>query len=151
MDSIIEYRDDRAATNDYPRRIVSPTTPSACCMDHMERIGRPAFDGNWRFFYKGCTVDGNWRFFYKRCMVCGYTVRCFYAPSLMAILETARQIRLTLAEMNLGTGKRKRRTRAEIEQEIAAALGRVPRPSQQVNQPHPLMPLRRRRPAPSPA
>ncbi|MBI2000252.1 MAG: hypothetical protein HYT85_16545 [candidate division NC10 bacterium] len=138
MDSIIEYRDDRAATNDYPRRIVSPTAPSACCMDHMERIGRPAFDGNWRFFY-------------KRCMVCGYTVRCFYAPSLMAILETARQIRLTLAEMNLGTGKRKRRTRAEIEQEIAAALGRVPRPSQQVNQPHPLMPLRRRRPAPSPA
>jgi hypothetical protein len=116
MDSIIEYRDDRSATNDYPRRIVSPTAPSACCMDHMERIGRPAFDANWRFFYKRCTV-------------CGYTVRCFYAPSLLAIVEAANQIRLTLAEMNLGTGKRKRRTRAEIEAEIAAALAPGPQPT----------------------
>lgn len=138
MDSIIEYRDDRTATNDYPQRIVSPTAPSACCMDHMERIGRPAFDANWRFFYKCCTT-------------CGYTVRCFYAPSLMAIVEAAKQIKLALAEMNLGTGKRKRRTRAEIEQEIAAALDRVPRRSQQAKHPPSLMPLRRRRPAPSPA
>ena len=136
MDNIIEYRDNRTPANDYPRRIVSPSAPSACCTDHMERIGRPAFDGNWRFFYKRCTV-------------CGYTVRCFYAPSLLAIVEAANQIRLTLAEMNLGTGKRKRRTRAEIEQEIATALDRVPRRSQQVNQPRSLMPLRRRRPAPS--
>ncbi len=110
MDSIIEYRNDQAAMNDYPRRIVSPTRPSPCCMLKMERVGRPAFDAAWRFYY-------------KRCSVCGYTVRCFYAPSILAILEAAREIKLTFAEMNLGTCKRKRRTQAEIDAEIAAAAG----------------------------
>ena len=114
MENIIVYRDDQAPANDYPRRIVSPTAASACCMDHMVRVGRAAFDANWRFFY-------------KRCAMCGYTVRCFYAPSLTALLEAAAQVKVTLAEMNLGTGRRKRRTQAEIEAEIAAAGGRLPR------------------------
>ncbi len=135
MDSIIEYRDDRRPANDYPRRIVSPTAPSACCTDRMERIGRPA-------------IDGSWRFFYKRCTRCGYTVRCFYAPSLMAIFEAARQIRLTLAEMNLGTGRRKRRTQAEIDEEFAAAAGRPLRLSHKRRS---LTSLRHHKPAPSPA
>lgn len=108
MENIIEFRDDIPPVNEYPRRIVSPTVPSGCCTDHMERIGRHE-------------IDANWRFYYKRCAVCGYSVRCFYAPSLVSVLEQAHQIRLTLAEMNLGTGKRKRRTREEIEREIAAA------------------------------
>jgi hypothetical protein len=133
MDSIIEYRDDRAPANDYPQRIISPTAPSACCMDHMERIGHGGFDANWRFFY-------------KRCRTCGYTVRCFYAPSLTAVFEAAREIRLTLAEMNLGTGKRKRRTQAEIEAEIAAAGGRPPQPKNGHRFP---MPIRHRRPVQS--
>ena len=143
MDSIIEYRNDQLATNDYPRRIVSPMTPSACCMQHMERIGRPA-------------VDAAWRFYYKRCAVCGYTVRCFYAPSILAILEAAKQIKLTLAEMNLGASKRKRRTQAEIEAEIAAAgypLGGPaggPLPTLKRAR-RSLMPLRPRKPIPSPA
>jgi hypothetical protein len=140
MDSIIAYRNDQPATNDYPRRIVSPTTPSACCMQCMERIGRSA-------------VDAAWRFYYKRCAVCGYTVRCFYAPSILAILEAAKQIKLTLAEMNLGAGKRKRRTQAEIEEEIAAAakypLGTPPPQPKRARRS--LMPLRPRRPIPSPA
>ena len=114
MDSIIEYRDDRVPVNDYPERIVSPTAPSACCMDHMRRIGQSG-------------IDADWRFFYKRCRICGYTVRCFYAPSLAAVFESAKEIRVLLAEMNLGTGKRKRRTQAEIQAEIAAAGGRRPR------------------------
>lgn len=135
MDSIIEYRDDQPPANDYPRRIVSPTAPSACCVDHMERIGHPAFDANWRFFY-------------KRCRTCGYTVRCFYAPSLTAVFEAAKQIRLTLAEMNLGTGKRKRRTQAEIEEEIAAAMGRPPRPRGGHRL---LVPIRHRKPVSSTA
>jgi hypothetical protein len=125
MDSIIEYRSDLAPLNDYPRRIISPLSPSGCCMNQMRRIGRSGFDGNWRFFY-------------KRCAICGYTVRCFYAPSLMAIFEAARQIRLTLAEMNLGTGKRKRRTQAEIDAEIAAASGSPSRPSELHRRPLPL-------------
>lgn len=114
MENIIEFRDDIPAVNAYPRRIVSPTVPSSCCTGHMERIGRPEMDANWRFYYKRCTV-------------CGYSVRCFYAPSLVSQLEQAHQIRLTLAEMNLGAGAHKRRTREEIEQEIAAAERRSPR------------------------
>lgn len=139
MENIIEYRDDQGPANDYPRRIVSPTTASACCMDHMERIGRPA-------------IDATWRFYYKRCTVCGYAVRCFYAPSLMAFLEAAKQIKLTLAEMNLGTARRRRRTQAEIDQEIAAVLERIPKSRfQPAKPPRSLLPLRRRRPTPSPA
>jgi len=139
MDSIIEYRNDQAAINDYPRRIVSPTTPSACCMQRMERIGRPA-------------VDAAWRFYYKRCTVCGYTVRCFYAPSILAILEAAKQIKLTLAEMNLGAGKRKRRTQAEIEAEIAAAGYPLGTPLPRLKRARrSLMPLPPRKPIPSPA
>ncbi len=110
MGSIIEYRDDHPPENDYPRRIISPTSPSACCGDQMEQIGHGG-------------IDASWRFFYKRCPTCGYTVRCFYAPSLTAIFEAAREIRVTLAEMNLGTGAHKRRTQAEIEAEVIAAGG----------------------------
>lgn len=135
MVNIIEYRNDQSPANEYPQRIVSPITPSACCMDHMQRIGHPA-------------IDASWRFYYKRCMVCGYTVRCFYAPSLTAVLEAAKQIKLALAEMNLGTGKRKRRTRAEIEAEMAVAQGPVP----QARKAHrSLMPIRHRKPVPSAA
>lgn len=135
MQNIIEYRDDRASINEYPRRIVSPTAPSRCCLDHMQRVGRPA-------------IDASWRFYYKRCSVCGYTVRCFYAPSLLAIFEAAKQVRLTLAEMNLGTGKRRRRTRAEIEAEMTAALGQTPQPQKPRRPP---MPFRHRKPMPSAA
>jgi hypothetical protein len=113
MENIIEFRDDLPAVNQYPRRIVSPTRPSACCTGHMERMGH-------------AEIDAHWRFYYKRCTVCGYTVRCFYAPSLVSRLEQAHNIRLTLAEMNLGTGERKRRTREEVQREIAAAERRNP-------------------------
>ncbi len=108
MENIVEYRSDAAPSNDYPRRIVSPLTPSTCCLAHMTRVGQSA-------------IDATWRFYYKRCSVCGYTVRCFYAPSLTATFEAGRQVRLALAEMNLGTSGRKRRTRAEIAAERAAA------------------------------
>jgi hypothetical protein len=129
MENIIEFRDDIEPLNDYPRRIVSPTVPSPCCAEHMQRVGRHE-------------IDINWRFYYKRCTVCGYAVRCFYAPSLVSVLEQAHQIRLTLAEMNLGTGKRKRRTREEIEREIAAAERRSPRRTDTSS-----VPVRSRKPA----
>ena len=108
MDNIVEYRTDLPPCNEYPRRIVSPLTPSPCCQANMTRVGHSEFDATWRFYY-------------KRCSVCGYTVRCFYAPSLTAMFEAGRQVRLALAEMNLGTSGRKRRTRAEIAAERAAA------------------------------
>ena len=66
-------------------------------------------------------IDGRWRFYYKRCEICGYTVRYFYAPSLLAVLETGREVRMALAEMNLGTEGRKRRTRAQLEADRAMA------------------------------
>jgi hypothetical protein len=109
MENIVEYRNDVPPANDYPQRIVSPVAPSPCCLVSMAPVGHNA-------------IEGMWRFHYKRCTVCGYTVRCFYAPSLIAMLDAGRQVRLALAEMNLGTGERKRRTREEIAAERAAAL-----------------------------
>ncbi len=126
MENIIEFRDDVAPVNAYPKRIVSPTKPSRCCAGHMERIGHPE-------------IDADWRFYYKRCTVCGYSVRCFYAPSLVSRLEQAHAIRLTLAEMNLGAGPRKRRTREEIAEEIASAerrsIHRASRPAASARKP----------------
>ena len=108
MKHIIEYRADRPALNEYPRRIVSPVQPSACCPTHMERIGQNA-------------VEADWRSYYKRCTVCGYAVRCFYAPSILATFEASRELRVAFAEMHLQAGGKKRRTRSEIDAEIAAA------------------------------
>jgi hypothetical protein len=130
--NIVEYRSDVAPSNDYPRRIVSPLTPSPCCLAHMDRIGHSA-------------IDATWRFYYKRCVVCGYTVRCFYAPSLTAMFEAGRQVRMALAEMNLGTNGRKRRTRAEIAADRAAARRWPDRKTA------PGPPMRPARLAPSPA
>ena len=108
MKHIIEYRTDIPPCNDYPRRIISPLQPSGCCPTHMERIGHNAMDADWRFYYKRCTM-------------CGYAVRCFYAPSNLALFEAGRQVRLALAGMNLQTGGKKRRTRDEVDAELEAA------------------------------
>ena len=108
MSNIIVYRSDVPPRNAYPRAIVSPPTPAACCLTAMARLGPGG-------------IDGRWRFYYKRCAVCGYTVRCFYAPSLLAVLETGREVRIALAEMNLETGGRKRRSRTQLAADRAAA------------------------------
>jgi hypothetical protein len=108
MSSIVEYRSDLPPRNEYPTRIISPPTPSGCCLAQMARVGPGG-------------IDGRWRFYYKRCAVCGYTVRWFYAPSLLAVFESGQEIRVALAEMNLGTGGRKRRTRAQLEADRAMA------------------------------
>lgn len=106
MYTIIEYRTDEPPHNYYPRRIVSPPAPSACCLGQMAKVGPGG-------------IDARWRFYYKRCAVCGYTVRCFYAPSLLAVIETGREVRIALAEMNLGADGRKRRTRVQLEADRA--------------------------------
>jgi hypothetical protein len=108
MENIIEFRNDLPAVNQYPRHIVSPTAPSPCCMGGMERIG-------------DAQSDEAGQFYYTRCPVCGYSVRRFFAPSLTRVNEQAQQIRRKLAGMNLGAGPTKRRTREEIDQEMAAA------------------------------
>jgi hypothetical protein len=108
MKSIIAYRDDVPPLNDYPRQIVSPRTSSACCHSQMVQLGQHALDAQWRFYY-------------QRCLVCGFTVRRFYAPSLLALFEVGRELRVALADMNLGAGPRKRRTRAQLAADRAAA------------------------------
>jgi hypothetical protein len=108
MSNIIEYRDDQPPQNSYPQRIVSPTRASVCCVRQMAPIGTGA-------------VEGGWRYQYKRCPVCGYTVRSFYAPSLRAEVEMVRQMRIALADVNLGSGDRRRRSPGEVARERAAA------------------------------
>jgi hypothetical protein len=127
MHSIIEYRDDRKPRNEYPTRIVSPTHPSPCCTHKMVSLGQGA-------------VEGGWRYQYKRCRACGYSVRNFYAPSLRAEVAVIREMRLALANLNLGTGTRCRRSPAEVARERASAQAWPP--------PAPLQPKgpRRKRP-----
>lgn len=108
MNNIIEYRDDRRPRNEYPTRIVSPTHPSPCCAQGMVALGHGA-------------VEGGWRYQYKRCRRCGYSVRSFYAPSLRAQVAVIREMRLALANLNLGAGTQRRRSPAEVARERAAA------------------------------
>lgn len=74
MSTIVEYRDQGAPLNEYPARIVSPSRPSGCCLGHMESLGPGQ-------------IEGLWRYVYKRCRLCGYTVRCFYALSYLALAQ----------------------------------------------------------------
>lgn len=64
MVSIIEYSAEKKARNSYPLKIISPPTPSQCCMARMNRIGQ-------------VQVEDDRKFYYKRCSRCGFTVREF--------------------------------------------------------------------------
>ncbi len=74
MATIVEYRDQAEPVNEYPARIVSPARPSGCCPGNMEPLGPGR-------------VEGLWRYVYRRCRQCGFTVRCFYAVSYLALAE----------------------------------------------------------------
>ncbi len=64
--NIIKYTDSEPPSNEYPKRIVSPMRPSACCTDESRELV-----GNVR------EVDG-FKFCYKICATCGHAVRFFY-------------------------------------------------------------------------
>ncbi len=64
MATIVEYDDAKVPVNAYPKRIVSPQAPKACCVTQMEQVG-------------AIEQDGGRRFFYKQCKICGFTVRHF--------------------------------------------------------------------------
>ncbi len=61
--TIVRYDPDTKPKDRYPREIVSPPSPSACCLEEMKRTGKMERE------------EGGWPYFYKRCRVCGYTVR----------------------------------------------------------------------------
>ncbi len=64
--NIISYTNEEEPTNDYPRKIVSPPTPSPCCTD-ANRLTV----GSMR------EVDG-FKFCYKICQECGHAVKYFF-------------------------------------------------------------------------
>ncbi|MBZ0160690.1 hypothetical protein [Candidatus Methylomirabilis sp.] len=68
MATIIEYTDRKKPANSYPKRIVSPLTPGACCCSKMEQIGVEQHEEGWSFIY-------------KRCKKCGFSVRHVTARS----------------------------------------------------------------------
>lgn len=66
--NIIRYTDSEKPRNDYPKKIVSPVTPSDCCLDeNREMVGNVK------------EIDG-FKFCYKICSECGHAVK-FYFPA----------------------------------------------------------------------
>ena len=64
--NIIRYTTKESPRNDYPKRIISPPKPSACCTDeNREKVGNAR------------EVDG-FKFEYRICKKCGHAVRFFY-------------------------------------------------------------------------
>ena len=64
-ETIVEYSAVEAARNDYPRRIVSPLSSSACCATEMNTLG-------------AIHCENERPYIYRRCAACGYTVRHFF-------------------------------------------------------------------------
>jgi hypothetical protein len=78
--NIIRYTTKEKPRNDYPRRIISPPNPSACCTEeNRENVG------NIR------EVDG-FKFCYKRCLKCGHAVR-FYYPAIASTTAAVKEYR----------------------------------------------------------
>ncbi len=78
--NIIRYTDDEPPRNDYPKRIISPPLPKACCTDENRELV-----GNVR------EVDG-FKFCYKICQECGHAVRFFY-PAIETNDKAVREYR----------------------------------------------------------
>lgn len=83
MVTIVRYDPHGQPKNRYPREIISPPSPSACCIRQMKRTGG---------MQRG---EGGWPYFYKRCQVCGYTVREFpgYGELAQLVLRRGRERR----------------------------------------------------------
>ena len=78
--NIIEYSSEAAPKNDYPRKIVSPPRPSACCTD-KNRINV----GSVR------EVEG-FKFCYRVCQECGHAVKYFF-PAIESTSKAVRKYR----------------------------------------------------------
>ena len=78
--NIIRYTDDEKPKNEYPKKIVSPTQPSACCKEENR-----VMVGSVR------EIDG-FKFCYKICRKCGHAVK-FYFPAVETTNEAVREYR----------------------------------------------------------
>jgi hypothetical protein len=67
--NIIRYTDDEKPKNEYPKKIVSPSQPSACCKEENR-----VMVGSVR------EIDG-FKFCYKICDNCGHAVK-YYFPAV---------------------------------------------------------------------
>lgn len=64
--NIIRYTDDEKPRNEYPRKIISPSRRSSCCVEENR-----VTVGSVR------EIDG-FKFCYKICETCGHAVRYYY-------------------------------------------------------------------------
>ena len=80
VNNIIRYTDDEKPRNDYPKKIVSPTEPGACCTEE----NREVVGGNRE-------IDG-FKFAYKICGECGYALK-FYFPANQGTSEAVQSYR----------------------------------------------------------
>ena len=89
MATIVRYRDHERSTNDFPKKIISPSRQSLCCFSHMEEIG-------------GTQREGRWPYQYRRCRTCGFTVR-FILPEIpdAELLQEVRDILATALVRNV--------------------------------------------------
>jgi hypothetical protein len=78
--NIIRYTDDEEPRNDYPRKIVSPTEPSACCSEENREIVGSMKE-----------IDG-FKFCYKICVECGHAVK-FYFPAVDSTSDAVKEYR----------------------------------------------------------
>ncbi len=78
--NIIRYSEDEAPRNDYPKRIVSPPIPSACCTDENRTMIGAIRE-----------VDG-FKFCYKICDSCGHAVK-FYFPAIQSTNAAVKEYR----------------------------------------------------------
>lgn len=78
--NIIRYTDKESPRNDYPKKIISPPEPGACCTDENRDVVGQARE-----------VDG-FKFVYKICRECGHAVKYYY-PSVATTSNAVKEYR----------------------------------------------------------
>ena len=80
--NIIVYSESQKPKNDYPKKIVSPPSPSKCCTDkNRDAVGNPK------------EVEG-FKFQYKICRKCGHAVK-YYFPAVESTSKAVQEYRST--------------------------------------------------------
>ncbi len=78
--NIIHYSTEEKPRNEYPKKIVSPPYPSACCNDGNRTVVGPVRE-----------VEG-FKFCYKVCQKCGHAVK-YYFPAVESTSEAVKEYR----------------------------------------------------------